>query len=172
MHDAKKIIGGVIAAGLGNLGLALTFDTVNAQEKLNLGRELSKASGKPLLNLSCGHTAYGDVNADIIEREVPNFQLIQPDQPLPFTDKQFAAAYCAHTLEHVLKPNELMDELERVSDKVLVVLPPLWYFYTWNPAHRWIPLNQSGRDFMANPFFNKEYSESRNEVFAGNWLVK
>jgi SAM-dependent methyltransferase len=172
MADAKKIIKGILVAGASNVGLAIAFDTINAQGKLNAGREASKLSGKPLLNLSCGHTSYGDINADIIEREVPNFQLIEPNAPLPFADKQFAAVYSAHTLEHVENPNALMDELERVADLVLVVLPPIWYFYTWNPAHKWIPLNQSGRDFMDNPFFNKEYSESRNDKFAGNWLVK
>ena len=78
------------------------------------------------LNICCGKTDGGGVNADVVQHaEVPNF--IQVDiERLPFADKQFENVLCSHTIEHVENPQQFFDELQRVGQKVTVVLPPLW----------------------------------------------
>lgn len=130
-------------------------DTFRRQTQLNKAREYSKITGKPLLNLSCGDTEFGDINADIIPQNVKNFVLFTPDRPLPFSDKYFGAVYSSHTLEHSRKPLFLLSELNRISDKVFIVLPNFWSHQAINITHRFIPLDQSGKNWLPNPFFSE-----------------
>lgn len=79
------------------------------------------------LNICCGRTDGGGVNADIIRHsQLPRFQAIEDIYQLPFSDKQFATVLCSHTLEHVEDPDRFFSELCRVGRKVVLVLPPLW----------------------------------------------
>lgn len=79
------------------------------------------------LNICCGKTDGGGINADIVKHEdVPNFVEIDDVYRLPFADKQFATVLCSHTAEHVDDPDELQRELNRVGQKVVYILPPLW----------------------------------------------
>jgi SAM-dependent methyltransferase len=78
------------------------------------------------LNISCGFTDGGGINADIIEREVPNFKLIKDAYNLPFKDKQFKNVVSSHTIEHVDDPERFFNELKRVSENVTLILPPIW----------------------------------------------
>lgn len=78
------------------------------------------------LNICCGTTDGGGVNADIVAHQpLPKFVQVQVTR-LPFRDKQFRHALCSHTLEHVTNPQDFFNEMQRVSDQVTLVLPPLW----------------------------------------------
>ena len=79
------------------------------------------------LNICCGKTDGGGVNADIVQhKELPNFTLINDVYDLPFKNKQFDTVLCSHTLEHVDDPQAFFDELDRVGEKVTVVIPPIY----------------------------------------------
>ncbi len=78
------------------------------------------------LNISCGNTDGGGINADIVKRNVPNFVLVKDIYNLPFKDNQFKETLCSHTMEHVEDPDKFYAELERVSKNVTLLVPPLW----------------------------------------------
>lgn len=78
------------------------------------------------LNICCGTTDGGGVNADIVEHiQLPKFVQVNVYR-LPFGDRQFKTVLCSHTLEHVDDPQSFFDEMQRVSEEVTIVLPPLW----------------------------------------------
>jgi len=79
------------------------------------------------LNICCGHTDGGGVNADIVKHaDIPNFVLVSDIYALPFADNQFDDVLCSHTLEHVDDPGAFFAELQRVGRSVTIVVPPLW----------------------------------------------
>ncbi len=79
------------------------------------------------LNICCGDTDGGGVNADIVQhRELPNFVLVDDIYQLPFSTGQFENVLCSHTIEHVDDPERFFAELERVGKQVTLVIPPLW----------------------------------------------
>lgn len=92
------------------------------------------------LNICCGKTDGGGINADIVRHaDVPNF--IQVDiYNEPFRDKQFDHVLCSHTIEHVEDPERFFAELQRVGKEVTLVVPPLWDLSAvFNLLeHRWI----------------------------------
>jgi len=53
---------------------------------------------------------------------------------LPFHDKEFDIAICNHTLEHVINPQKAVNELKRISRKILIVTVPCqrYYHYTFD----------------------------------------
>jgi hypothetical protein len=78
------------------------------------------------LNICCGTTDGGGVNADIVAH-VPLPKFVEVDvYRLPFGDRQFKRVLCSHTIEHVEDPQEFYNELQRVGEEVTLVLPPLW----------------------------------------------
>ena len=78
------------------------------------------------LNVCCGTTDGGGVNADIVAHtKLPRFVCVDVYR-LPFADRHFEHVLCSHTLEHVDDPQAFLDELDRVGDHVTIVLPPLW----------------------------------------------
>lgn len=104
------------------------------------------------LNICCGKTDGGGVNADIMKHaDVPNY--IEVDiYNLPFADKQFEHVLCSHTIEHVDDPRRFFAELNRVGEHVTLVIPPLWdlsaalnvlehkwIFLTFKKEHRTLP---------------------------------
>lgn len=105
------------------------------------------------LNICCGNTSVGRVNADIVVQPgVKNFMLIPDIYQLPFKDGEFDEVLCSHTLEHVEDPQAFWDELNRVSKRVTLILPPLWdvaavlnifehrwIFLTFKKAHTTLP---------------------------------
>ncbi|MBN2830055.1 MAG: methyltransferase domain-containing protein [Candidatus Cloacimonetes bacterium] len=107
------------------------------------------------LNICCGNTDGGGVNADIVKHsEVPAFVLINDITNLPFKDKQFDYTLCSHTIEHVDNPAAFYNELCRVSRNLVIVVPPLWditaalnifehkwLFLTLHPNHNVLPLH-------------------------------
>ena len=79
------------------------------------------------LNICCGTTDGGGINADIVRhKELPNFVLIQDIYKLPFQKNQFDHVLCSHTIEHVDYPIRFHRELQRVGKTITYVIPPLW----------------------------------------------
>ncbi|RMH69030.1 MAG: class I SAM-dependent methyltransferase [Bacteroidetes bacterium] len=79
------------------------------------------------LNICCGKTDGGGVNADIVQHgPLPRFVLIDDIYHLPFANQQFDTVLCSHTMEHVDDPDRFLAELRRVGREVTIVLPPLW----------------------------------------------
>jgi len=79
------------------------------------------------LNICCGATDGGGVNADIVQHiDLPNFEKIDDVTHLPFVNGQFKTVLCSHTIEHVDDPSAMFAELQRVGNQVTFVLPPLW----------------------------------------------
>jgi hypothetical protein len=78
------------------------------------------------LNLCCGKTDGGGINADIVRhKSVPNLVIVDIYH-LPFKANQFHSVLCSHTIEHVEQPLGLYIELNRVGRAVTLVTPPLW----------------------------------------------
>lgn len=79
------------------------------------------------LNICCGMTDGGGVNADIVRHaDVPNYVQVNDIYDLPFKDGQFEQVLCSHTIEHVDNPEAFLAELRRVGRHVTLVIPPLW----------------------------------------------
>lgn len=79
------------------------------------------------LNICCGKTDGGGVNADITRHaDIPRFVWIKSVDRLPFKDGAFENVLCSHTMEHVADPDAFYKELRRVGNRVTLVLPPLW----------------------------------------------
>ncbi len=105
------------------------------------------------LNICCGKTDGGGVNADIFRhKDVPNFIEVTDIYNLPFNDKQFDKVLCSHTIEHVDNPEKFFDELQRVCNEVTLVIPPLydttavlnffehkWIFLSFKKKHHKLP---------------------------------
>lgn len=124
--------------------LHLTMVKKAAFEK---ARELS--NGKGIINLGAGpHRTYQAqiiaespsvmANIDIALNGMPRFiQLDIEDEHLPFSDKQFGAAFLSHVLEHLDNWQFALNEASRVADYAVVVLPHPAYFSGWlAPGHR------------------------------------
>lgn len=92
------------------------------------------------LNICCGKTDGGGVNADIVPHiKLP--KLVQVNvYRLPFHDHTFDQVLCSHTIEHVQNPQAFYDELKRVGEEITLVLPPLWDITAALNVfeHRWI----------------------------------
>ena len=105
------------------------------------------------LNICCGKTHGGGVNADVVSYgALDNFVLVDNIYHLPFTDKQFDTVLCSHTMEHVDNPDAFFAELQRVGQRVTIVLPPVWdlsaalnflehkwLFLTFRKEHAFLP---------------------------------
>ncbi len=105
------------------------------------------------LNICCGKTDGGGVNADIVKHaDVPNFVFVPDIYDLPFEDNQFEHVLCSHTIEHVDDLQRLQKELQRVGKEVTYLLPPLWdisaafnliehkwIFFSLRSEHRTLP---------------------------------
>jgi len=93
------------------------------------------------LNICCGRTDGGGVNADIVRHaDVPQFVLLESVDHLPFGDNEFETVLCSHTIEHVEDADAFYAELRRVGRHVTLVLPPLWDLSAaFNVLeHRWL----------------------------------
>lgn len=98
------------------------------------------------LNICCGKTAYGKkANIDIFQHctDIPRFILVNNIYDLPFTQKIFDHTLCAHTIEHVEDPKAFDNELRRVSNHVLYIVPPIWDMAAQLNfiEHRWLVLS-------------------------------
>ncbi|MBR9678411.1 MAG: class I SAM-dependent methyltransferase [Nanoarchaeota archaeon] len=91
------------------------------------------------LNICCGNTDGGGMNADVVKRNVPNFKQIKNVYKLPFKNKEFKKVLCSHTMEHLEKPDEFYKELKRVGENVTILIPPIWDLLGWLAfrEHKW-----------------------------------
>lgn len=102
-------------------------------------RKYCDSVGKPLLNLACNKTSYGDVNCDISYQEVENFQICDATNLSQFKDKEFGAVFASHILEHLDDPNKALEEWNRVADKVYILTPSWFNMWAWaQPEHKWM----------------------------------
>jgi len=107
------------------------------------------------LNICCGKTDGGGINADIVRHsQVPNFVLLSDIYALPFADNSFADVLCSHTIEHLEDPRRFYRELQRVGREVMLVVPPLWDLSAaFNVLeHRWLFLTVRKRHTKLPPF--------------------
>jgi SAM-dependent methyltransferase len=95
------------------------------------------------LNICCGMTDGGGINADIVPHaRVPRMTIVDIYN-LPFKDQQFEHVLCSNTIEHSDEPERFYDELQRVAKHITVVIPPLWDISAVVNLleHRWIFLS-------------------------------
>ena len=147
--------GAIIAAGiLGGLGAVMgqaikesLHHIITKNAAFEQARKLS--NGKGILNLGCGpHRTYQAQmiaeqpevlgNIDIAPNGMPHFiQLDIETERLPFADKQFGCVFASHILEHLDNWQFALEEIVRVADWVVVVLPHPTNFGGWlDPEHR------------------------------------
>lgn len=112
-------------------------------------KALGLSQGKGIINVGCGphrsNWAYIVAsnpnvlaNVDIVLDGMPNFlQLDLESERLPFRDKQFGCAFASHVLEHLDNWEFALNEMMRVADNVVIVLPDPVAFIGWiDPEHR------------------------------------
>ena len=120
------------------------------------------------LNICCGKTDGGGVNADVVQHaKLPNFVLVDDIYCLPFEDHQFKTVLCSHTLEHVDDPAGFFRELARVGERVTVVVPPLYdLFAVFNVfEHRHIFLTFKKEHQTLPPFIPLPLSATIHRMF-------
>jgi len=134
----------------------LTWLTHNISYKL-IKRKILE-SGKWGLNICCGKTDGGGVNADIVRHaDVSRFVVLKDIYQLPFKDGEFENVLCSHTMEHVDDPVRFFKELQRVGKNVTVVIPPLWdFFNAISPfVHKWFFLTFRKKHVNSLPKFKR-----------------
>jgi len=139
------------------------FHELEKHAVITKARRRADELGVPLANVGCGSRLpfpcarnraidLADLNLDYIEHKVPNFAKIERFSPprLPLGDKS-CVVLLSHVLEHTENPDELMDEVRRVSIEAFVILPKPFFPQTWlSPAHKHIWV---GRRRVRNPFW-------------------
>lgn len=77
------------------------------------------------------------LNVDVLPDSRPNFLQADLNQyPWPIYDNQFSCALASHVLEHLDDPLRALQELQRIADFVVIVLPnPLSISGQINPEH-------------------------------------
>lgn len=120
------------------------------------------------LNICCGKTDAGGINADIVQHSsVSNFQMIDDIYNLPYADKNFETVLCSHTIEHVEDPARFFKELIRVGRIVKIVVPPLWdisaafNFF----EHKWIFLTFKKEHSTLPPFIKLPFANNIQKRF-------
>ncbi|WP_319559010.1 methyltransferase domain-containing protein [Marispirochaeta sp.] len=137
------------------LGAVLVYISVSNFISYRILKKRILASASWDLNICCGKTDGGGINADIVRHaEVPNFIQIDDIYRLPFRDKQFQRVLCSHTMEHVDDPEAFIRELKRVGEEITIVIPPL---YDISAAlnifeHKWIFLSFRKRHYSLPRF--------------------
>lgn len=115
------------------------------------------------LNICCGKTDGGGINADVMQhRDLPSFIQIDNIYNLPFAKRQFDTVLCSHTLEHVDDPERFFRELQRVGKRVTVVVPPLYDISALLNVfeHRYIFLTFKKEHHRLPPFIKLPFAET------------
>lgn len=85
----------------------------------NIGSGSRRAPG----NLEIAYHPLVVANIDLEPEDVPNFVQADVEKPLPFEDRQFGCVFASHVVEHLVNPDNALDEFTRIGDWVVVVLP-------------------------------------------------
>ena len=128
-----------------NLVNSLIQEDLERDIIFNAAKREAERLGLPLVNYGCKgmepFISESDLNLDIVPRDVPNFELIEPDGKIPLPDNS-GVVFASHVLEHVNDPEKVLNEMQRVGP-TYVVLPKWWSLYNWvNPRHKWIITNK------------------------------
>jgi ubiquinone/menaquinone biosynthesis C-methylase UbiE len=107
--------------------------------------------GSIKLNLGCGgNDKYhfignrNDLNADLLRpsKKIPNF-IICDAHNLPFREKVFRELRANHLIEHLTHPKRAINEMVRVSKKVVLAFPHFLHPMTYRDSnHQWIILKR------------------------------
>lgn len=131
------------------LPVFLDFFHMGLTKNTAFAEALRLSNGKGIINIGSGthRTQWAHdiaenpkilANIDIVPDGAPNFlQMNVAVEPLPFGDKQFGCAFASHVLEHLDNWEFALNEMVRVADRVVVVLPHPAYFSGWIcPEHK------------------------------------
>jgi len=89
------------------------------------------------LDVGCGSSPIGDVNCDLMIPmadlkwdQIPSCEnFVRADvRFLPFRSRSFSVVHCSHLLEHLEDPDDVLQELKRVSSSRVVVILPFGLF--------------------------------------------
>ena len=119
-------------------------EVIQEQDRLNIfarARQEANRLNLPLVNYGCQtsepYISQSDLNLDIIQRNVPNFELIPPDGQIPLPDNS-AVIFASHVLEHVNNPDKVLEDMTRVGP-TYIALPKWWNIQNWiSPRHKWL----------------------------------
>lgn len=91
-------------------------------------------------------------------------------ETLPFRDREFDFAFCAHVLEHVADPSRALAEMARVAGRGFIEVPSgLSDYLAGNPTHRWLIDIEDGvlvfrrRNFLDSPLRNFLHAHVYND---------
>lgn len=87
-----------------------------------------------VLNIGCGKLKIPNaINLDIDETVNPDILYNLEDLPLPFKDKEFDVVFAFDVIEHISKPQLLIKEVERISNR------SIWFCLDFDKAkENWI----------------------------------
>ncbi len=131
-------------------------------------KELHIARDSWDLNICCGYTECGKINADIVKHSsVKNFVLLEDIYNLPFQPEQFGNILCSHTIEHIEDPQKFHNELSRVGKRITYLVPPLWDLTAaFNIfEHRWIFLTIKKRHNKLPKYVKLPFSKIFQKLF-------
>jgi ubiquinone/menaquinone biosynthesis C-methylase UbiE len=111
------------------------------------------------------------------EKELTGFDLKKPEgklpfhfvagnvEALPFEDKAFDTVICCHTIEHLIKLDECISELVRITRKQLFVVTPCqrYFYYTLDEHVNFFPFKEKLTSLF--PF-----EDHRCEKLQGDWV--
>ncbi len=141
-----------------------------------------KPDTKTLLDVGCG----SGYLLDQIARKYPHIKLAGVDitspskscrheyyqediQKLSFDDASFDVVTCCHTLEHILKVERAVSELQRICREKLIIVVPCqrYYFYTLDEH-----LNFFTREEQLIPLLETEHFQlEKCQKVWGDWVV-
>ena len=105
---------------------------IRRTSRLNQKKWLKSNKDLKILDLGCSNNNYWpEANhfsdiwdfEEFFKEKKLNFTKIQPDQKLPFKDKEFDYVICAHVIENVNDPVMFKSEIERIGKAGYIELP-------------------------------------------------
>jgi ubiquinone/menaquinone biosynthesis C-methylase UbiE len=128
-----------------------------------LKKILKEIDGEKILDAGCGRffllkeirkifpkkKLYGidfQVNKNYLPLKIENIKIFEQDlKKILFSDKYFDTVICTHTLEHILEPKKVYDELLRICKKKIIIVVPRErpYKYTFNGHLHFFPYKYS-----------------------------
>jgi len=130
------------------------------------------------LDVGSGRNPQGDVNLDLFRNRTPHSpqkvqrkgMFVRGDAHyLPFRNKSFEKVLCNHTLEHLERSLDALQEMERVCNgQIFISLPRADYFETRseNPLHLYSWTRHSLRNLLQRSFPKVTVRAEQTELFA------